>query len=106
LLQRKEYESSNCIYFEKYSRKGRSDCGHYEVPLFLYYVSQEVDFYLWCDMQVMKKLSIYKNTIFKRIIQDACLFALSSPQFLSKEIWKIIACYGFELNKKRHIEMI
>src|SRR5947207_15131947 len=64
LLQHKQYESSNCKFFESQCRKGVRNCGHYEIPLMLYYVSQESDFYLWFDVNVMKKLTIYSNKIF------------------------------------------
>lgn len=73
VLQHKDYLISNCKFFERSCRKGVRNCGHFAIPLLLYYVSQEVDFYLWFDVQIMFKLS---NATTNRVIMDACSFVL------------------------------
>jgi hypothetical protein len=75
LLRQKDYLSRNCIFFEHSCRQNMRNCGHYEIPLVLYYVSQECDFHSWFDAQIMFKLSLH-NRNSKRIIQDACSLVL------------------------------
>lgn len=57
-------------------RQGITNCGHCEIPLVLYYLSQEIDFDCWFDVQIAFKLTSYSNGVRKRILHNACSYAL------------------------------
>lgn len=74
VIQHHVYLVDNAMLFERQCRNGIFNCGHIDVPLMLYYISQEPDFDLWFDVKVMSKLSHHCSK--KHYILDACAFAL------------------------------
>lgn len=75
VIQNNDSLALNAISFEKHCRNGIFNCGHFEVPLLLYYVSQELDFDSWFDVRIMSKTSSFQRNQ-NNWIQHACSLAL------------------------------
>lgn len=75
VIQNHVFLSANALFFERQCRNGIFNCGHFEVPLMLFYVSQEQDFYSWFDVRTMSKTSHFQQNK-NNVIQNACSLAL------------------------------